>query len=193
MDLFAEAIRSAFLPCSFALLVPALVLIGLRSSNDRNRTLAVFGLWAALFAWLPFVGLATGRGGIVGGAAFIGGIWLLGWRSESWASLAGASLLGGFAGATWIPCVGPEFGSILVRGLDSPISAVAPMTIYIIGVLTPIIVIVAAIEFVPSIRHLADHERTITVARVTGFILGLIVLLGQYGRLMSELARRSAF
>ena len=192
MGLMAEAIRSAFLPCSFALLIPALVLIGISRAQERTPTLGVFAAAAALFAWLPFLDLPVLVDTNLGGAmALAAGMFVITTHRGLGPTLLGGMLVGAFAGSTWIPCVGSEFGTILNRGVECPITALAPMTLYVIGVLVPAIVVLALIEFIPGVGTLAEAPAVLWSAIAVGVLLAGIVLFGRYTSLLSELARRS--
>lgn len=192
MSLFSEAIRSAFLPCSFALLIPALVVTTLTPSKARPPTLGVYLGSASLLAWLPFVRITTPLDHNIGGAIALGAGLALLIRTAGLGPSAGAgALIGAFAGSTWIPCVGAEFGGILNSGLEQPISAVIPMLVYVLGVLMPIVVVVALVEFVPSVQRFVEMPSVRWPALGIGAALGIVVLVGAYPTLLSELARRS--
>ena len=76
MSLFAEAMRSAFLPCSFAILVPALVVVVIGGTRTRVAMLGIYLGAASLFAWFPFLRFATPLDHNVGGAMTLGvGVW----------------------------------------------------------------------------------------------------------------------
>jgi len=136
MSLFGEAIRSAFLPCSFALLIPAVVVTALSRSSTLLATVGVYLTAASLLAWLPFIRVTTPLDHNLGGAIALGaGLTIFLKTRGLGASLGAGALLGAFAGSTWLPCVGAEFGGILNSGLEQPSSALIPMLIYVLGVL----------------------------------------------------------
>ena len=192
MSLFGEAIRSAFLPCSFALLIPAVVVTALSRSSTRLATVGVYLTAASLLAWLPFIRVTTPLDHNLGGAIALGaGLTIFLKTRGLGASLGAGALLGAFAGSTWIPCVGAEFGGILNSGLEQPSSALIPMLIYVLGVLMPIGVIIALLEFVPAARRLIERHAVRWTAVGIGAALGVVVLVGAYPTLLSELARRS--
>ena len=87
--------------------------------------------------------------------------------------------------------MGVEFGTILNSGLDRPVSALIPMTFYLLGMLVPIVAIVGIIELVPAVSRLVEHRATRWTAIGLGAGLAVVVLFGAYPTLLSELARRS--
>jgi len=122
VSLLVEALRSALLPCSYSILLMALVLLGLRRRGERAEVLGLFYLGTVLLAWLPLAGVNLMLDHRLGGAAVLAaGLALTAGRFR--AGSGGAVLVGAFAGATWVPCVGPQLGSVLTSGLAEPVGA----------------------------------------------------------------------
>ena len=123
MNLFAESIRSSLLPCSYSILVLALALVVLRK-RERIAALGVFTGATVLSAWLWAAGLSNLLAGrVVSTVMVIGGLALALLVGHRLAGLGAAGLIGVFAGATWLPCVGEELGAVLNLSQEAPFSA----------------------------------------------------------------------
>ena len=76
MSLLIEALRSALLPCSYSILLMAVVLLGLRKRGERAEVLGLFYLGTVLLAWLPLAGVNLMLDHRLGGAAVLAPAWL---------------------------------------------------------------------------------------------------------------------
>jgi len=190
MSLLIEALRSALLPCSYTILLLALVLLGLRQRDERAEMLGLFYLGTVLLAWLPLAGVNLMLDHRLGGAAVLAaGLALAAGRFR--AGSGGALLVGAFAGATWVPCVGPQLGSVLTSGLAEPAGAVLPMALYLAGVMVPsALIYLLAAKDVGFAKFLA-RPRVRIGFKVVAVLLPVAVVTGAYDRLVSELARLS--
>lgn len=190
MSLLVEALRSGLLPCSYSILLPALVLLGLRQQGERGVVLGLFYLATVLLAWLPLAGVDLMLDHRLGGAVILGaGLALTASRFR--AGAGGAALVGAFAGATWLPCVGRELGSVLTRGLAEPSSAVLPMALYLAGVMVPSALIYLLAAKDAGFRNFLARPRVKTGFKVVAALLPVAVVTGGYDRLVGELARLS--
>ena len=78
----------------------------------------------------------------------LGGLGLALMVSNRPAGLGAAALVGTFAGATWLPCVGAELGTVLTDAQNEPASAILPMGVYLVGVMIPLVAIMALLAYV---------------------------------------------
>ncbi|MXZ69527.1 MAG: hypothetical protein F4X18_03835 [Acidimicrobiia bacterium] len=190
MSLLVEALRSALLPCSYSILLMALVLLGLRKRGERAEVLGLFYLGTVLLAWLPLAGVNLMLDHRLGGAAVLGaGLALTASRFR--AGAGGAALVGAFAGATWLPCVGPQLGSVLTRGLVEPSTAVLPLALYLAGVMVPSALIYLLAAKDTGFRSFLARRRVRIGFQVAAALLPVAVVTGGYDRLVGELARLS--
>ncbi len=190
MSLVVEALRSALLPCSYSILLMALVLLGLRKRGERAEVLGLFYLGTVLLAWLPLAGVNLMLDHRLGGAAVLGaGLALTASRFR--AGAGGAALVGAFAGATWLPCVGPQLGSVLTRGLVEPSTAVLPLALYLAGVMVPSALIYLLAAKDTGFRSFLARRRVRIGFQVAAALLPVAVVTGGYDRLVGELARLS--
>ncbi len=190
MSLLIEALRSALLPCSYSILLMALVLLGLRKRGERAEVLGLFYLGTVLLAWLPLAGVNLMLDHRLGGAAVLAaGLALTAGRFR--AGSGGAVLVGAFAGATWVPCVGPQLGSVLTRGLAEPAGAVLPMALYVAGVMVPSALIYLLAAKDAGFAKLLERPRVRTGFKVVAVLIPVAVATGAYERLAGELARLS--
>ncbi|MXY77730.1 MAG: hypothetical protein F4Y40_11770 [Acidimicrobiia bacterium] len=190
MSLLVEALRSALLPCSYSILLMALVLLGLRKRGERAEVLGLFYLGTVLLAWLPLAGVDLMLDHRLGGAVVLGAGLALA-AAPFRPGTGGAALVGAFAGATWVPCVGPELGSVLTRGLSEPAGAVLPMALYLAGVMVPsALIYLLAAKDAGSAKFLA-RPRVRVGFKVVAALIPVAVITGAYDRLVGELARLS--
>ena len=190
MSLLVEALRSGLLPCSYSILLLALLLLGLRKQGERGEVLGLFYLATVLLAWLPLAGVDLMLDHRLGGAAVLGaGLALAASRFR--AGAGGAALVGAFAGATWLPCVGPELGLVLTGGLAEPSTAVLPLALYLAGVMVPSALIYLLAAKDTGFRNFLARPRVRIGFQVVAALLPVAVVTGGYDRLVGELARLS--
>jgi len=190
VNFLIEALRSGLLPCSYSILLLALVLLGLRKQGDRGVALGLFYLATVLLAWLPLAGVNLMLDRPLGGAVVLGAGLALA-AGPFRAGSGGAALVGAFAGATWVPCVGPELGSVLTRGLTDPAGALLPMALYLAGVMVPSALFYLLAAKDAGFRDFLARPRVRIGFKVVAALLPVGVLTGAYDRLVGELARLS--
>ena len=190
MSLLVEALRSGLLPCSYSILLPALLLLGLRKQGERCEVLGLFYPATVLLAWLPLAGFDLMLDHRLGGAAVLG-VGLALTASRFRVGAGGPALVGAFAGATWLPCVGPELGSVLTRGLVEPATAVLPLALYLAGVMVPSALIYLLAAKDTGFRSFLARPRVRLGFQAAAALLPVAVVTGGYDRLVGELARLS--
>nr|MDE0501490.1 hypothetical protein [bacterium] len=192
MSLFAEGIRSSVLACSYSVLLVGLALVVLRR-KDRMGALGMFAGFAILSAWIRAAGISNLLAGRVATVLLvIGGLALALMVNRRPAGLAGSALLGTFAGATWFPCVGEELGTVLTRAQDEPGAALWLLGVYLIGVMIPLVAILAVAMYLPVVRRWMDGRWVAIAAKAVLAAIGVLVLTDHYDTLLSTLARWSA-
>lgn len=191
MTLFAEGIRSSVLACSYSVLLVGLALVVLRK-RDRIPTLGMFAGFTILSAWVRAAGISNLLAGRVATVLlFVGGLALALMVNRRLAGLAGSALMGTFAGATWLPCVGEELGGVLTLARDEAGVAVLLLAVFLTGVMIPLVAVTALLAYVPAFRRWADGRWVALATRTVMAAMGVIVLTGHYGTLLSTLARWS--
>lgn len=198
MSLLGEAIRAGFQPCSYSLLILALVVLGLRGKRSCLPALGVYYAATALFTWIPFVGInPVVDGRMAGTVALVAGLVLVGWktgdrRTPSALAMVGVAMVGAFAGATWVPCVGPELGSVLTAALADPGPGLVGLALYLLGVMWVVAVLAGIADYAPPVRRVLEGRTVITVFQVLGGLIALTVAIDLYPLLLSHLARVSS-
>lgn len=198
MSLFGEAVRAGLQPCSYSLLILALVIIGLGGRRHRLPGLAVYYAAATLFAWIPFLGInplldgrIVGTTGLATGFLLVGGFGPKGGSSPAF-RLVGAGLVGAFAGATWLPCVGPELGSVLTAAITDPWPGLAGMAVYLLGVLWIALPVAVSGDYVSPVGRFLERRPVINGFRFLAGITVLTVAVDLYPTILSHLARFSS-
>jgi len=198
VSLLGEAFRAALQPCSYSLLILAVVVLGLRGPRPRLPALGAFYAATTVFAWIPFVGvnpLLDGR--LAGTIGLLAGLVLAGWHTfgsnvPAWLSMVGVGLVGGFAGATWLPCVGRELGTVLTAATRNPWPGLAGLALYLLGTMWVVIVLVVIADYTPTVRRFFESVRVLIIFRMLGAILVVTVAIDTYPAVLSYLARISA-
>ena len=192
MSLFAEGIRSSVLACSYSVLLVGLVLVVLRR-KDRMGALGMFAGFTILSAWIRAAGISSLLAGRVATVLLvIGGLALALMVNRRLAGLTGSALMGTFAGSTWQPCVGEELGGVLTLAQDEAGVALLLLAVYLVGVMFPLVAVMAVWSYVPAIRRWMDGRWVAIAAKTVMVVMGVMVLTGHYDTLLSTLARWSA-
>ena len=104
-----------------------------------------------------------------------------------------SALAGAAAASLWRPCVGVEFGQVLTGLEDAGLRGVIDLAIYVVGVLAPIIALIALLNALPR-PWLDRSEEALRLAG--GAVLGILaggILVGIHERVIDELFRLSSF
>lgn len=204
MSLLFEAVRAAFLACSYSLHIMALAVIALWGVRPRLPAWAVFYASAVVFAWIPFAGVnPVVDGRWAGTIAVAGGLFLVdrrgagageraGWGLRDAGGLAGAALAGAFAGAVWLPCVGPELGRVLTSAVSDPGPGLGGLAVYLLGAMWPTLALAAGADFSPSLNRMLEGRAARTAFRAAGALVAAAVAFGFYPSVLSALARWSS-
>lgn len=189
-----EGIRSAVLPCSLTLLLPAVAVV-LAARRRPLAALTSFAGAASLLIWLRASGMlpvstTSLRTSMLGIAAVAAMAAFLAKRFATLPGSAGLALVPGvMAGWIWQPCVGMVLGGVLDRAGSGSLLAFPELAVYTAGVLLP----TGAIALLRV--ALGDTEaprRTITLVGVTlGTGIGILVVSGLQQRVIGWLARVS--
>lgn len=175
---FFEGITQSLLPCSWILLVPAIVVGG---SRPRVRVMGAMVVATILIAWLAVAGLLVlplpVSGLLMVGAAVYW--WFRG--LDTWSS----ALVGAAASSAWQPCVGPHLGEVLNRAQVDAWGAAPGLAVFILGVL-----LVGFLVGWAATRLLGDRVSN-RIERSGAVVLGLIgitMTIGIYQTIASMLA-----
>lgn len=189
LALFGEGFEAALLTCSLILLIPGAA-VALTARAAAIPALASFSVGVLGLSWLRF----SDRGGgysnlMIAAALMLATIALLVpfISRADLAALPAGLLAGGAAAELWRPCVGAEFGLLLNELPGRGISGLGLMFIYLIGTLSPLIVLGAVHHLLPE-RVLEKMEPAWAV--IGGVLLTLLALataLGLHEDLVSKL------
>ena len=198
IDAFVEGVRSIVQVCHLVILAP----VALSIVAARGRWQAVLGAVAGvvLGGWIFAAGWFTLSDAmlrlsailLIAGVVALGAPHIFG-REEIIRSPLGVGVLTGGVGLLvtqwWRPCVGEELGSILTNAPDQPWSQLLPTFGFMLGVSVPLIAI--------GLLYAAWPPGPVTATRLgwvgSGLtvVLGVSVIAGQHGEIVSRLFRWS--
>jgi cytochrome c biogenesis protein CcdA len=151
-SLLAEGFESALLACSLILLIPGAA-VGLTAREAAIPAIASFATGALALSWLRFSERGGGYSNLSIAAALMLATILLLIPFISRVDLAAVPagfLAGAAAGELWRPCVGSEFGQLLNELPERGISGLGLMAVYLVGTLSPLLVLGAAHHLLPD-------------------------------------------
>ncbi|MGD2060083.1 MAG: hypothetical protein PVF87_04395 [Acidimicrobiia bacterium] len=176
---FFEGAAQSPLPCSWAILVPALLLA---FSTRGIRVLVVYSATLVFFAWLVVAGWVVPQlwaAGLVLLAAALA--W---WRGGP--GIVVAAAIGAGVAWAWRPCVGPALGDALNTAQRHPVAALPALAVFLLGVLAVGFAAGRLLRFLPS----RGSAATRFPAGVVGLV-GASMIVGLYEPLASIFARWS--
>lgn len=150
--LLAEGFEAAQLPCTLVLLVTGIA-VGLTARETAIPAMLTFGLSVLVFSWTRFSGRGAGWHVIFAAAALLIAVVILfvpPIQRLDWVAIAAGLLVGFAAAELWLPCVGPEFGKLLMDLPEQGLSGMIPMGIYLVGALSPIVALGALHHLIPD-------------------------------------------
>ena len=152
LSLLAEGFESALLACSLILLVPGAA-VGLTARAAAVPALAGFAVGVLGLSWLRFSDRGGGYAPLLIASLLMVATILLLVPLISRLDLAAvpAGLLAGAAAAElWRPCVGETYGQLLNELPDRGYSGLGLQALYLLGTLSPLLVLGAAHHLVPD-------------------------------------------
>jgi len=150
--LLAEGFEAAQLPCTLVLLVTGIA-VGLTARETAIPATVAFGVSVLVFSWTRFSGRGAGWHVIFAAAALLIAVIILfvpPIQRLDWVAVTAGMLVGFAAAELWLPCVGPEFGSLLMNLPERGLSGMIPMGIYLLGALSPIVALAAIHHLIPD-------------------------------------------
>ncbi len=183
--LFGEGFEAALLSCSLVLLVPGAAL-ALAARRAVIPGLAAFGVAVLALSWLRFSDRGGGYPDLLIAAVLALAVIAIAipfivtsFAKDAELSSVPAGLLAGAAAAElWRPCVGAEFGVLLNELPDRGVSGFGLMGVYLIGALSPLVVLGAIDHLLPE--RILDKVETVWVA-IGGGILALLAFATAFG------------
>ncbi len=200
MGLIGEGLRSVVLPCSLAVLVPGLVVVMVAG---RSAVGAVAGYVAGLLvvSWVRFggrFGLGYGTPALVLAALILLAAVALVWSGSGGGGsrgpvMVGGAAIGGVAAWLWRPCVGLRLGSVLSSiGVD-PWGNLVPLTLFVAGLMVPLVVLVALPVAWPRLTAVRDSTVVGRIGVVGAVVLAGALAVGLYDDVVVVLFRVSSF
>jgi cytochrome c biogenesis protein CcdA len=188
VGLIAEAATSILLPCSLAIVVPAVLLAVATAGRWPPVGAASIGL--ALGAWEhvgPWPGLAAAVAGTVGLAAWAA---LLAARSRPAPAALAAAVAGASAATVWIPCVGSHLGDALGTAARDPLAGLVPVAAYVLVLTLPGVAVARVTRWWAS-RGGRRQRIAVVSAGVLGLGYSVLVITGAATQVAGTLARWS--
>ena len=197
IDAFVEGVRSIVQVCHLVILVP----VALTVVAARGRWQAVVGavcgvvVGGFVFVTSPFGNITDLQLRVTAVLVIVGVAALAGARlahpplrrglESPWTAAATAAAIGVMVTQWWRPCVGVQLGDILTNAPDHPWSQLLPTVGFMIGLTTPLIVIGLIYAAWPPNPRVTTRLGWVGSGLVV--VLGLSVLVGQHGEIVSRL------
>lgn len=180
LSLLVEGFTAAWLPCSLILAVPGAATV-LASREHLAPGATGFGLGVVLLSWLRFADLGGNFPAAAVAIALALAVTMLMVPMgvpEAVSVAVGGFVAGGVAAELWEPCVGAEFGALLVTLPGDGPGGITPLAVYLVGVLTPVAGVIALLKLLPP----WVNERGAGVLSVIGGgVLGVIAVATAVG------------
>jgi len=173
--LLAEGFEAAQLPCSLILLVTGIA-VGMTARETAIPAIAAFSVAVLVFSWTRFSDRGAGWHALFAAIALIVAVVILFLppvQRLDWVAVAAGLLVGFAAAELWLPCVGPEFGQLLMDLPNGGLSGMVVLAVYLAAVLSPVVILAGLHHLTPD--WILDQAEPIW-SIVGGFILtGLAV------------------
>ena len=150
--LLAEGFEAAQLPCTLVLLVTGIA-VGMTARETAIPAMASFSLSVLVFSWTRFSDRGAGWHALFAAIALIAAVVILfvpPVRRLDLVAIAAGALVGFAAAELWLPCVGEQFGRLLVELPDRGLSGVVLMGVFLAGALSPVVALAALHHLVPD-------------------------------------------
>ncbi len=194
IELLREGLESAFLPCSFILLIPGLATGLAARPKESSWALAGFIVGAIGSAWLRYsdrisdVGTSLPAIALAVALAFLAVPMV---RRLDPVAATGGLLAGSAAAFLWEPCVGEQFGTLLGELPGAGPGSLFKLGLYVIGVLAPLVVIGGVIAAIPSPVLLPARPFLLGGSVLVLASLALATALGYHDDLVGQLVQWS--
>ncbi len=184
--LLFEGFESALLPCSLILIVPGLAVAGASRLRFTSASLA-YASAVGLAGWLRFSGRLETLPTFVVALLLVAAAAILLLRRGRPGAVAGGVLSGFGTTSLWGPCVGSDFGDLLGGLPDRGGSGLVLFVVYVIGVLSPLAVLGAALSLTPALR--LERAGQLLAGMGTGLLtlLAIATAVGWHDELVSQL------
>ncbi|MDH3306614.1 MAG: hypothetical protein OEO77_03730 [Acidimicrobiia bacterium] len=150
--LLAEGFEAAQLPCTLVLLVTGIA-VGMTARETAIPAMVSFSLSVLVFSWTRFSDRGAGWHTLIAAIALIAAVVILFLppiRRLDLVAIAAGVLVGFAAAELWLPCVGEQFGRLLMQLPERGLSGVALMAIFLTGTLSPVLALAAIHHLTPD-------------------------------------------
>lgn len=188
--LLLEGFESALLPCSLILIAPGLG-VGAASGRRFTTALAAYVGAVGIGGWLRFSGRLDTLPTPVVALLLITAVAALLIRPGQ-PTAATAGVLSGFGSVSlWGPCVGSNFGDLLGGLPDRGLSGLALFLVYVIGVLSPLAIVGAALSLTPARKFERAARILSTIGGGLLTLLAIATAVGWHDEVVSQLVQWS--
>lgn len=150
--LLSEGFESAQLPCTLILLVTG-VAVGMTARETAIPAMVAFWLSVLVFSWTRFSDRGAGWPALIAALALVAAVVILFLppiRRLDLVAIVAGTLVGFAAAELWLPCVGEQFGRLLMELPIRGVSGVVLMGVFLAGALSPVLALAALHHLMPD-------------------------------------------
>lgn len=192
-NILAEGFETAFFPCSLVLLIPGLA-TAITARQESTAALAGYTGAILVVGWLRFSARIGDTPIVIVAMAFAAAAVLLLvplMRRLNLVSTGGGALAGMAAASLWEPCVGSEFGSLLVDLPGGGPGSFIMMSLYLVGLVAPLGLVGAVLHAIPNPVLLPARPVMMFGGGAAFFVLAVATAVGVIDSIIGQLVQWS--
>ncbi len=192
-NILAEGFETAFFPCSLVLLIPGLA-TAITARQESSAALVGYTAAVLVVGWLRFSARIGDTPIVVVAMGFAAAALILIvpiFRRINLVSAGGGGIAGIAAASLWEPCVGSEFGALLVDLPGGGPGSFVMMSLYLIGLVAPLGVVGAILHAIPNPTLLPVRPFMMFGGGAAFFVLAIATAVGLIDTVIGQLVQWS--